>query len=290
MRSPSDPSGLGPASRAGDRTPMSGAALEVRGLSVAFKGLHALDRVDLSVPAGSLSALVGPNGAGKSTLLNAVGGFVRATAGTIRLDDTEIQGRPPHRMAALGIGRAFQFVELFRHMSVLDNLLLGRHLHMRAGLLAGCVFFGRSRREQAVHRERVEAIVEFLELERYRKAPVAGLPFGIQKLVSVARALALEPRLLLLDEPSSGMNRDEKENLARFLLRIKHELGITMLWVEHDLELVRDLADLVTVLDFGHRIAAGPPAVALREPRVIDAYLGPDFAARVFSGQKGEPS
>jgi branched-chain amino acid transport system ATP-binding protein len=168
--------------------------------------------------------------------------------------------------------------------------MLGRHLHMRAGLLAGAVFFGRSRREQAEHRERVEAIVDFLELERYRKEPVAGLPFGIQKLVSVARALAMEPRLLLLDEPSSGMNRDEKENLARFLLRIKHELSITMLWVEHDLELVSDLADLVTVLDFGQRIAAGPPAAALREPRVIEAYLGPELAGRLANDQKGAPS
>jgi branched-chain amino acid transport system ATP-binding protein len=230
---------------------------------------------------------VGPNGAGKSTLLNAIGGFVRASAGSIGLDARELLGLPPHRVAAAGVGRAFQFVELFRHMTVLDNLMLGRHLHMRAGLLAGAVFFGRSRREQAAHRERVEAVVEFLELEHYRKEPVAGLPFGIQKLVSIARALALEPRLLLLDEPSSGMNRDEKEDLARFLLRIRHELGITMLWVEHDLELVGDLADAVTVLDFGQRIAAGPPAAALREPRVIDAYLGPDAAGRF---QKGDSS
>ena len=269
---------------------MTGAALEIQALSVAFKGLHALDRVDVSVPPGSLSALVGPNGAGKSTLLNAIGGFVRPTAGSIRLDGRELTALAPHRVAAAGVGRAFQFVELFRHMTVLDNLMLGRHLHMRAGLLAGAVFFGRSRREQAAHRAHVEAVVDFLELERHRKEPVAGLPFGIQKLVSIARALALEPRLLLLDEPSSGMNRDEKENLARFLLRIKHELGITMLWVEHDLELVSDLADLVTVLDFGQRIAAGPPAVALREPRVIDAYLGPDFAGRFTNDQKGEPS
>ena len=260
---------------------MSGAALEIAGLSVGFKGLRALERVDLSVGAGALSALVGPNGAGKSTLLNAVGGFVTPIGGTIRLDGHEIQRLPPHRVAALGIGRAFQFVELFRHMTVLDNLMLGRHRHMRAGVVAGAIFFGRSRREQAVHRAHVEAVIEFLELEHYRTAVIGGLPFGIQKLVSIGRALATEPRLLLLDEPSSGMNRDEKENLARFLLRIKHELRITMLWVEHDLELVADLADEVTVLDFGQRIAAGPPAVALRDPRVIDAYLGADFAPRL---------
>jgi branched-chain amino acid transport system ATP-binding protein len=260
---------------------MSGATLDVRGLGVGFKGLRALERVDLSVPAGALSALVGPNGAGKSTLLNAIGGFVGVATGAIRLDGHEIQGLAPHHVAALGVGRAFQFVELFRHMSVLDNLMLGRHRHMRAGVLAGAVFLGRSRREQVRHRASVEAVVEFLELERHRHAMVDALPFGIQKLVSIGRALATEPRLLLLDEPSSGMNRDEKEHLARFLLRIKHELSVTMLWVEHDLELVADLADEVTVLDFGQRIAAGPPAVALREPRVIDAYLGADFVPRL---------
>jgi len=269
---------------------VTGSALEVRGLSVAFEGLQALNAVDLSVSAGSLSALVGPNGAGKSTLLNAVSGFVRPSAGTIHLDGRPLDGLPPHRVAALGVGRAFQFMELFRHMTVLDNLMLGRHVHMRAGLLAGAVFFGPSRREQAAHRERVEEVVEFLELERYRKEPVGALPFGIQKLVSVARALAMEATLLLLDEPSSGMNRDEKEHLARFLLRLKHERGITMLWVEHDLELVADLADLVTVLDYGERIAVGPPAQALRDPRVIDAYLGPDVAVRVVTDQRGDPT
>jgi branched-chain amino acid transport system ATP-binding protein len=159
-------------------------------------------------------------------------------------------------------------------MTVLDNILLGRHRHMRAGLLAGSVFWGRSRREETAHRRRVEEIIEFLELERARKELVASLPFGVQKIVAIGRALAMEPRLLLLDEPSTGMNREEKENLARFLLRIKHELGMTMLWVEHDMELVGDLADTVTVLDFGQRIASGPPDAVLRDPRVIEAYLG----------------
>jgi branched-chain amino acid transport system ATP-binding protein len=159
-------------------------------------------------------------------------------------------------------------------MTVLDNLMLGRHLHMRAGLLAGAVFFGRSRREQARHRARVEEIIDFLELERYRARPVAALPFGVQKLVGVARALAMEPVVLLLDEPSSGMSREEKQDFARFLLRIKHERGTTVVWVEHDLEMVADLADRVVVLDFGHVIAEGPPAEALRRPAVVEAYLG----------------
>jgi branched-chain amino acid transport system ATP-binding protein len=159
-------------------------------------------------------------------------------------------------------------------MSVLDNLMLGRHRHMTAGVIAGALFWGRSRRQETEHRRRVEEIIEFLELERHRKELIANLPFGVQKLVALGRALALEPTLILLDEPSTGMNRQEKEDLARFLLRIKHELAIAMLWVEHDMELVGDLADVVTVLDFGQTIASGPPAAVLRDPRVTEAYLG----------------
>ncbi len=250
------------------------AVLEVDALGVRFGGLHALDAVSLAVGAGQLHALVGPNGAGKTSLLNAVGGFCRASGGSIRLAGEPIHGLSPHRIAARGVARTFQFLELFRHMSVLDNLLLGRHRHMRAGLVSGALFFGRSRHEQARHRLPVEEIFDFLELERHRTEPVATLPLGIQKLVAVGRALAMEPRLLLLDEPSTGMNREEKEHLARFLLRIKHELGLAMLWVEHDMELVADLADVMTVLDFGQKLAEGAPGSVLRDPRVALAYLG----------------
>ena len=254
--------------------------LSIEHVTLEFEGLRALSGVSFDVEQGSLVALVGPNGAGKTSLLNCVGGFYRPTSGRITFEGSQISGMPPDRVAAVGIARTFQFVELFRHMTVLDNILLGRHRHMRSGVLAGSVFWGRSRREETRERRRVEEVIEFLELERYRKEPIANLPFGVQKLVGVGRALAMEPKLLLLDEPSTGMNREEKENLARFLLRIRHELGTTMLWIEHDMELVGDLAEHVVVLDFGQKIAEGPPDQVLRDPAVAEAYLGRGYDTR----------
>ena len=256
--------------------------LGVQGVTLEFEGLRALSEVSFGVDEGTLTALVGPNGAGKTSLLNCVSGFYAPTRGAITFRERRISGEPPHRVAGYGVARVFQFIELFRHMTVLDNILLGRHRHMRAGILAGSLFWGRSRREETRERHRAEEVIEFLELERYRKEPIANLPFGVQKLVGVGRALAMEPALLLLDEPSTGMNREEKENLARFLLRIKHELGTTMLWIEHDMELVGDLAERVVVLDFGQKIAEGRPDSVLRDPRVAEAYLG-----RGYDAQKG---
>lgn len=174
----------------------------------------------------------------------------------------------------MGLARTFQHGELFTHMTVLDNLLTGRHARIRTNPLAEMLFLPSVRREEIRHREAVERIIEFVEIERYRHAPVAGLPFGIQKIVGFARALALEPALLMLDEPSAGLNRDERENLARFILRIKHELGITMIWIEHDMQMVADLADRIVVLDVGRIIADGEPQAVLRNPAVVQAYLG----------------
>jgi branched-chain amino acid transport system ATP-binding protein len=259
--------------------------LDVDGLTLEFEGLRALSDVSFGVDEGTLTALVGPNGAGKTSLLNCVSGFYAPIRGRISFRRRRISGEPPHRVAAHGIARVFQFIELFRHMTVLDNILLGRHRHMRAGVLAGSLFWGRSRREETRERRRVEEVIEFLELERYRKEPIANLPFGVQKLVGIGRALAMEPALLLLDEPSTGMNREEKENLARFLLRIKHELGTTMLWIEHDMELVSDLAERVVVLDFGQKIAEGLPESVLRDPRVAKAYLGRGYDAQKGAGR-----
>ncbi len=249
------------------------AELDVDRLTLRFGGLTVLEDVSFSVQAGELFALIGPNGAGKTSALNCISGIYRGE-GKIRFRGQDISGRRPHEIARMGLARTFQHGELFGHMSVLDNLLTGRHARIRTSPLAEMFFLPRVRREEIRHREAVERIIEFVEIERYRHAPVSGLPFGIQKVVGFARALALEPKLLMLDEPSAGLNRDERENLARFILRIKHELGITMIWIEHDMQMVADLADRIHVLDYGRTLAEGEPAKVLKNERVIAAYLG----------------
>jgi branched-chain amino acid transport system ATP-binding protein len=249
------------------------AELEIDGLTLRFGGLTVLDRVSLAVAAGELFALIGPNGAGKTSVLNCVSGIYRG-GGHIRFRGEHIAGRAPHEIARLGLARTFQHGELFPHMSVLDNLLTGRHTRIRTNPLAEMLFLSSVRLEEVRHREAVERIIEFVELERYRHASVDGLPFGIQKLVGFARALALEPSILMLDEPSAGLNRDEREDLARFILRIKHELGLSMIWIEHDLEMVADLADRIHVLDYGRTLAEGAPGEVLKDARVIAAYIG----------------
>ena len=249
------------------------AEIEIESLTLRFGGLVVLDGVSFAVEPGELFALIGPNGAGKTSVLNCISGLYRG-GGTIRFRGQELGGRSPHDIARLGIARTFQHGELFADMTVIENLLTGRHARVRTNPFAEMLFLPRARREEVRQRAAVEAIIEFVELERFRHVPVGALPFGTQKLVGFARALALEPALLLLDEPSAGLNRDEREDLARFILRIKHRLGIPMIWIEHDMQMVADLADRIHVLDYGRTIAEGSPTDVLNHPDVIKAYLG----------------
>lgn len=250
------------------------AELAVSGIELAFGGLQVLQEVSFDARPGELLALIGPNGAGKTSVLNCVSGLYRPQRGSIRFGGRELSAMKPHAIASLGIGRTFQHGELFPHMSVLDNLLVARHAHIRTNLFLDMLFSGPSKHAEVEHRRRAEEILEFVELERYRHHAVDGLPFGVQKIVGFARALAAEPKVLLLDEPSAGLNREEREDLARFILRIRHELRIAMVWVEHDMQMVADLADRICVLESGTPIATGTPEVVLKDPRVVAAYLG----------------
>ncbi len=250
------------------------AELELRELRLAFGGLQVLERVSFALEAGELFALIGPNGAGKTSVLNCICGIYRPTAGDVLYRGARITGVRPHAIARLGIARTFQHGELLPHLSVLDNLLVGRHTRLAAGLVSQALFLPGARAAERAQREAAERILEFVELERYRHQPVGTLGFGTQKIVGFARALALEPKLLLLDEPSAGLNREEREDLARHILRIKHELGIAMVWVEHDMQMVADLADRLYVLNYGVPLATGAPEAVLKDPRVVEAYLG----------------
>jgi branched-chain amino acid transport system ATP-binding protein len=249
------------------------AELSVEHLSLHFGGLTVLTDVSLHVEPGELLALIGPNGAGKTSVLNCISGIYRGD-GTIRLREQNINGRPAHEIARLGIARTFQHAEVFPQMTVLDNLLTGRHCRIRTNVLAEMLYLPSVRREELANREAVEKVLAFVGLTRYRHAPVGALPFGVQKLVGFARALALEPKLLLLDEPSAGLNRAEREELARLILRIKHDLGLAMIWIEHDMQMVADLADRLHVLDYGRTLGVGSVADVLSNPAVIAAYIG----------------
>ena len=249
------------------------AELEIDNLSLRFGGLTVLDGISLAVEPAELFALIGPNGAGKTSAFNCISRIYRGE-GCIRFRGEDISGLSPRAVAQLGIARTFQHVELFPHMSVLDNIMTGRHPRLSTNPLQQMLFLSTVRREEVLHREAVERIIEFVELEGVRHAHAGALPFGIQKIVGLARALALEPRLLLLDEPSAGLTRDERDNLARFILRIKHELKLPMIWIEHDMQMVADLADRIHVLNYGKTLASGMPTQVLSNPAVIAAYLG----------------
>jgi branched-chain amino acid transport system ATP-binding protein len=249
------------------------AELEIDNLTLRFGGLVVLDGVSLSVEKGELLALIGPNGAGKTSVFNCISGLYPGE-GAISFRGQSLLGKKPHDIAALGVARTFQHGELFPQMSVVDNLLTGRHPRIRGNPIAEMLFLPSVRAEEMRQREAVEKIIEFVELERYRHTAVGGLPFGTQKIIGFARALALEPAILLLDEPSAGLNREEREDLARFILRIKHQLGIAMIWIEHDMQMVADLADRIHVLDYGRTLASGPADAVLKDEKVIAAYLG----------------
>ncbi|MGN9813521.1 ABC transporter ATP-binding protein [Micromonospora sp. BQ11] len=241
---------------------------------LSFAGVRAIDGVSFTVGRNELFAVIGPNGAGKTSIFNVLSGVYRPQTGRVVFDGVDLVGRRPHEIAALGLARTFQNVELFANLTVLENLLLGRHHHLRYGPLAAVLWRGRARREELAARAAVEEIVDFLELEQWRRMPVGLLPYGVQKRVELGRALAMEPKLLLLDEPVGGMNLEETEDMARYILDVREELGIPMVLVEHDMGLVMDLADRVLVVDFGQPVATGTPAEVQTHPDVLRAYLG----------------
>ena len=252
------------------------AQLQVSGISLRFGGVTALNEVSFSVDAGALAAIIGPNGAGKTSLLNCISGVYRPQTGTVSLDGRDITGHTPHQRTRLGLARTFQNVALFKGMTVLDNLLIGRHCHQKTGVLGGGVYYGFGEREEIADRAVIEEIIDFLEIERIRKKVVGTLAYGLQKRVELARALALTPRLLLLDEPMAGMNAEEKEDMARFILDINDQRGTTVVMIEHDMGVVMELSQRVCVLDFGRKIADGTPEEVRRDPQVQVAYLGPE--------------
>ncbi|MFN8376705.1 MAG: ABC transporter ATP-binding protein [Anaerolineae bacterium] len=253
---------------------MQNIKLHVDHISLSFGGIKALFDIDFQVKQGEILAVIGPNGAGKTSLINSINGFYHPQQGRILLDGRDISNEPPYRRAQSGISRTFQNIALYTNMTALDNLMAARHIHMKSNMLTGAIFWGRAQREEIEHRRKVEEIIDFLEMESVRKSIVGNLAYGLRKRIELGRALALEPSLLLLDEPMAGMNVEEKEDMARFILDIHERQGMTILLVEHDMGLVMDISDRVVVLNFGQKIAEGTPDEVKHNARVVEAYLG----------------
>ena len=248
--------------------------LRVEAITVRFGAVQALSEVSVDVHRGEIVAIIGPNGAGKTTLLNAISGFYHPQEGRILFEGKDRTQLKPYDVAALGIARTFQNVALFKGMSVLDNIMTGRLLKMRGSFLLDAIYWGPARRQELQHRAAVERVIDFLEIQAIRKTPAGRLPYGLQKRVELARALAAEPQLLLLDEPMAGMNVEEKEDMSRFILDVHDEFGTTIALIEHDMSVVMDISDRVVALDYGRKIADGTPDAVRKDQVVIDAYLG----------------